>query len=170
MTSDSTTDDAVALVNALRMKGKIISTAESCTGGLLAGAITAVPGASSVFHAGDITYSNQAKIDRLGVYADVLTRFGAVSAQTAAAMAQGALKRNALAHLAISITGIAGPDGGSAQKPVGTVYIGLAYVDNDKNDEKTETHHAVFSGDRTAVRAQSVIHALRLALKLLQAF
>jgi nicotinamide-nucleotide amidase len=102
-----------------------ITAAESCTGGLIAGALTEIPGSSAVFERGFVTYSNEAKQDLLGVPADLLATHGAVSAEVAEAMALGALARSQ-AQLALSVTGIAGPDGGSAAKPVGLVHFGLA--------------------------------------------
>ena len=113
-----------ALLDAARAKGARIATAESCTGGLLAGAITAVAGSSDVFDRGFVTYSNAAKTDMLGVGAPVIERHGAVSEEVAREMAAGALARSA-ATVAVSVTGIAGP-GGSAQKPEGRVCFGVA--------------------------------------------
>ena len=107
----------------------MLATAESCTGGLISAAITAESGSSAYFDRGFVTYSNAAKIDMLGVQAKTLDAYGAVSEQTAIEMAQGAFK-NSQANIAISVTGIAGPTGGSAEKPVGLVYIGCATQDN----------------------------------------
>lgn len=116
---------AAELIASCRTTGLTIATAESCTGGLLAGLITAIPGSSDVFERGFVTYSNEAKIQCLGVSQQILESFGAVSAETARAMAEGVLAHS-LAGIAVSITGIAGPAGGSPQKPVGLVYFGLA--------------------------------------------
>lgn len=115
---------AATLIAACRAKNMTLATAESCTGGLLAGLITAIPGSSEVFERGFVTYSNVAKIETLGVAQDILERYGAVSAETARAMAEGTLAHSP-ADLALSITGIAGPGGGSPVKPIGLVYFGL---------------------------------------------
>ncbi len=116
---------AADLIASCRTRGLIVATAESCTGGLLAAVITAVPGSSGVFERGFVTYSNAAKIECLGVLPGILENFGAVSAEAAQAMAEGALAHSS-ANMALSITGIAGPDGGSPGKPVGLVHFGLA--------------------------------------------
>ena len=116
---------AAALIDSCRAARLTIATAESCTGGLLAALITAIPGSSDVFERGFVTYSNAAKIESLGVAPPILEQFGAVSAEAARAMAAGALTHS-LASMALSITGIAGPGGGSSEKPVGLVYFGLA--------------------------------------------
>jgi len=116
---------AAALIDSCRAARLTIATAESCTGGLLAALITAIPGSSDVFERGFVTYSNAAKIESLGVTPQILERYGAVSAEAARAMAAGALTHS-LASMALSITGIAGPGGGSSEKPVGLVHFGLA--------------------------------------------
>jgi nicotinamide-nucleotide amidase len=108
-----------------RAKGLTIATAESCTGGLVAGALTAIPGSSDVFERGFVTYSNAAKIETLGVVVDTLDKFGAVSASTAIALAEGAIA-NSRADVSVAVTGIAGPGGGSAEKPVGLVHFAAA--------------------------------------------
>jgi nicotinamide-nucleotide amidase len=138
----------------------MLATAESCTGGWVAQAITAIAGSSDWFERGFVTYSNDAKQEMLGVRADTLKRHGAVSEQTAREMAQGALARSK-ASLSVAVTGIAGPGGGSAEKPVGMVCFGWA----SQQGARTETMH--FSGDRESVRHQSVIHALEGVLKTL---
>jgi nicotinamide-nucleotide amidase len=133
--------------------GAMIVTAESCTGGLVAGAITAIAGSSGWFERGFVTYSNLAKEQQLGVPQATIDRFGAVSEETARAMAEGAI-RAASAQWAVAVTGIAGPDGGSTDKPVGTVWFAWAGPGH---------LHAVrrqFAGDRTAVREASVRVAL----------
>jgi nicotinamide-nucleotide amidase len=135
-----------------------IATAESCTGGLVAGCLTEIPGGSSMFERGFVTYSDQAKTEMLGVPAELIRRVGAVSREVAAAMAEGALA-NSQATLAVSTTGVAGPDGGSAEKPVGMVCFGLARKGRPVH---SETMH--FPGDRAAVRLASVEHAIRLLL------
>jgi nicotinamide-nucleotide amidase len=146
---------AAALVALCQARGLRVATAESCTGGLVAGAITAIPGSSAVFTHGFVTYANEAKTQMLGVAEAILAEHGAVSPETAAAMATGARTR-AGANLAISTTGVAGPDGGTAQKPVGTVWFGLATV------QGVTTYHRVFPGNRDDVRSASVDYALAL--------
>ncbi len=117
--------DAAALVQAATMAGLTIATAESCTGGMVAVAITGVPGASAVFDRAFVTYANAAKTEMLGVSAELIARFGAVSEEVAKAMAEGALARSP-ADLAVAITGIAGPTGGTPEKPVGMVHFAYA--------------------------------------------
>jgi nicotinamide-nucleotide amidase len=146
--------DVAGLLDLYRQKGLKIATAESCTGGLVAASLTAVAGSSDVFERGWVTYSNQAKSESLGVPPDVITDKGAVSAEVAEAMARGALRRSQ-ADVAVSITGVAGPGGGSAEKPVGLVFIGLA-----RKDGWSQVERCLFSGDRDGVRAQSVTRAL----------
>lgn len=137
----------------LTSRRQTVTCAESCTGGLLAGALTSIPGSSQWFHQSFVTYSNQAKQDRLGVMPDTLLKHGAVSRETVYEMARGA-KAVAQADYALSISGIAGPSGGSAAKPVGTVWFGLA------TPEGSFEQIALFTGDREAVRAQAVEYAL----------
>jgi len=149
---------ASRLVARCKAAGVKVATAESCTGGLIAGAITAVPGSSAVFTHGFVTYSNAAKTELLGVPPGLFETVGAVSAEVAAAMAQGA-RACAGADLAVSVTGIAGPDGGTAEKPVGTVWFGLASATG------VATHHRLFTGSRAQVRAASVDFALELLNK-----
>lgn len=152
---------AAALLAAARAKGATVAVAESCTGGLLAGAITAPAGASLVFDRGFVTYSNAAKVDLLGVRPATLDAFGAVSEEVAGEMAAGALARSA-AQVALSITGVAGP-GGSDRKPEGRVCFGLA------TDEGVDTETQEFgAAGRDAVRAASVAHALGLLLAAVQ--
>ncbi len=150
---------AKSVLDACRARGWHIATAESCTGGLVAGALTAIAGSSDVVERGFVTYSNEAKSELLGVAAATIAAHGAVSAETAAAMAEGAVAR-APVDLAISVTGVAGPGGGSAAKPVGLVIFGLA-----RRDRPSRTERHVFDGDRSAVRRA----ALRAALGLLEA-
>jgi nicotinamide-nucleotide amidase len=153
-------DLAERLIGLYKKAGLRLATAESCTGGMVAAALTDIPGASAVFERGFVTYSNDAKIDLLGVLPESLAAFGAVSAEVAEAMAEGALAYS-LADIALSITGIAGPDGGSALKPVGTVYIGLA------RKEGARFHYqCAFDGDRDDIRRQAAAEALRLAILL----
>lgn len=141
------------LVALLKARGLTCATAESCTGGGVGSAITAVAGSSEVFLGGIISYANEVKRDVLGVAADALEKFGAVSPQVAEQMADGA-RRLTKADLAVSLTGIAGPGGGSAEKPVGLVWFGLS------TPSGTRTEKAIFRGDRAKVRAQAVTHAL----------
>jgi nicotinamide-nucleotide amidase len=118
-------DDARKLLERLRAQQKMLVTAESCTGGLIAGLFTEIAGSSDVIERGYVTYSNAAKMSCLGVSGDLLAKHGAVSAEVARAMAQGALA-NSQADVAVSVTGVAGPGGGSAEKPVGLVHFGAA--------------------------------------------
>ena len=150
---------AQSVLDACRARGWHIATAESCTGGLVAGALTAIAGSSDVVERGFVTYSNEAKSELLGVPPETIAAHGAVSTQTAAAMALGAVAR-APVELAISVIGVAGPGGGSAAKPVGLVIFGLA-----RRDGPCRTERCVFDGDRSAVRHA----ALQMALGLLAA-
>jgi len=136
----------------------ILATAESCTGGLIAGCLTAVPGASDVLSHGFITYANEAKSKLLGVPKDQLQEHGAVSEVVARAMAEGAIAAGG-ADVAVSVTGIAGPGGGSPEKPVGLVHVAVARVGAETLHERH-----VFAGDRDAVRLQTIEAALRLLL------
>lgn len=140
----------------------MLATAESCTGGLLAASITEKSGASEVFERGFVTYSNQAKSDLLGVDPDIIDRVGAVSAETAEAMANGALN-NSQADLAVSITGIAGPDGGTEEKPVGLVFLGYALKDKAHGSIKCS-----FLGNRQDIRTQAATEALNFLISLLE--
>lgn len=154
-------DAAVELGRALRACGWMIATAESCTGGAIARALTEVGGSSAWFERGFVTYSDQAKIDLLGVGADTLAAAGAVSEAVAAQMADGALTHSR-AQIALAVTGIAGPGGATPGKPVGTVCFGWAAIDAAP---VTETRQ--FPGDRAAVRRAAALHALRGAWRLL---
>ena len=144
-----------------KARGAWLVTAESCTGGWAAQALTTVAGSSTWFERGFVTYSNAAKQELLGVRPETLERHGAVSEQTALEMALGALQRSH-GTLSLAITGIAGPGGGTAEKPVGTVCFAWARKDHKAS---AETRH--FAGDRDAVRQQSVVHALGRVLELL---
>src|SRR5690554_3965303 len=159
--------DTVVLAQALgeRMvdKGWMFSCAESCTGGLLAAAMTDIPGSSRWFDRGIITYSNAAKQEMLGVHAETLERFGAVSEETAMEMAAGVLDGASQSDFAVSTTGIAGPDGGTPGKPVGMVCFGFATRTAQGVVTRAETR--VFAGDRQAVRAAAVNFALSTALQ-----
>jgi len=154
-------DDVLALC---RQHGLMLATAESCTGGLVAAALTAIPGSSSVVERGFVTYSNHAKIEMLGVPGALIEAHGAVSAEVARAMAEGAVSHSR-ADVSLSITGIAGPDGGSASKPVGTVHIAAAL-------RGTLTLHraCLFAGDRESVREQSALVALDLIIERICSF
>ena len=140
------------------LEGKTLCTAESCTGGGIGAVITAVPGSSSVYKGGIISYTNEIKEKLLGVSGDTLTRFGAVSRQTALAMARGA-RQTLSADIAVSVTGLAGPGGDDFGNPVGTVYIG--YSDPVRDDVKV----CHFSGDRDSVRQQAITAALEWVLE-----
>jgi nicotinamide-nucleotide amidase len=156
MLSASTLIDAEALLAACRTKGIMLATAESCTGGLIAAALTAIAGSSDVVDRGFVTYSNDAKNQMIGVPMPLIERYGAVSEQVAAAMASGALSRSR-ARIAVSVTGVAGPGGGSAEKPVGLVCFGLA-----RTGVPAITERQVFPGDRTEIRAATVAHAFKM--------
>jgi nicotinamide-nucleotide amidase len=153
---------AASLLDACRQRELKLATAESCTGGLLAATLTAVPGSSDVFDRGFITYSNDAKSDMLGVSPALIERHGAVSEEVARAMVDGALDRSQ-ADLVVSVTGIAGPDGGSAEKPVGLVHFAARRRDGETVYER------VLFGDagRAEVRRLSVAQALALFASLL---
>ncbi|MBP3703553.1 MAG: CinA family protein [Lachnospiraceae bacterium] len=160
-TTNSEEEIEDVLVNHLTKKGLTITTAESCTGGLLSGRIINASGASNVYKQGYITYSNKAKRKLIEVRKETLKKYGAVSKQTAKEMAKGAaLVANA--DIALSVTGIAGPEGGTAEKPVGLVYIGCYY------NGKTTVEEHKFTGNRREVREQSVASALSLLRKCLE--
>ncbi len=146
------------VLGAFKAAGKMLATAESCTGGMIAAALTDIAGSSAVVERGFVTYSNAAKTELLGVDADLIVAKGAVSREVAQAMAEGALAHSHAA-VAVSVTGVAGPSGGSAEKPVGLVWFGLAA------GGQTTTEHEIFKGDRAAVRAQATEKALGLLLQ-----
>jgi nicotinamide-nucleotide amidase len=148
--------EAEALLDACRTRGVMLATAESCTGGLIAATLTAIAGSSDVVDRGFVTYSNEAKADALGVPAETIAAVGAVSEPVARAMADGALSRSR-AGIAVAVTGVAGPGGGSPEKPVGLVWFGLAAT-----GEPVRTERHVFPGDRAAIRAATVAHAFAL--------
>ncbi len=154
---------ATTLGAALKAQGKMLTLAESCTGGMLASAITSIAGSSIWFDRGFVTYSNTAKIEMLGVNANTLETKGAVSLETAAEMAQGALAHSA-AQVSASITGIAGPDGGSPEKPVGTVCF--AWMGSNIQLQTSMQH---FQGDRHAIRQQATIYIMTALLNALDA-
>jgi nicotinamide-nucleotide amidase len=149
---------AQALVEELTASGKAVSTAESCSGGWVAKAITDIPGSSAVFHYGIVSYSNGAKESLLGVRNETLEQHGAVSEAVVIEMTKGALNLSG-ADIAVSVSGVAGPTGGSEQKPVGMVWFAWAVRDGSKIRTTTECKH--FDGDRELVRELTVVHALQ---------
>ncbi|MBO5370537.1 MAG: nicotinamide-nucleotide amidohydrolase family protein [Clostridia bacterium] len=157
---DNLKQKAKIVYECLKTKNKILATAESCTGGMIGEMITSVPGSSEVYEYGFITYSNTAKQKLLGVSAETLSIFGAVSAETVCEMADGALKASD-ADIAVSVSGIAGPGGGSEQKPVGLVYVGIA-----QKGEKTEFFKLMLSGDRDSVRQKTVDKVFDLIIEI----
>ena len=156
-------DKAREVVAANRAAGRRVAVAESCTGGLVSAALTEIPGSSEMFEAGFVTYSNTAKRAALRVGDEVVETFGAVSIATAWAMARGALEKSD-ADVAVAITGIAGPDGGSDKKPVGTVIF--ARAERDASEEKIVADQKLFdaSGGRSSVRLQAALCALDLLM------
>lgn len=148
--------NAASLLDRFRQAGLHIATAESCTGGLLAGRLTDVAGSSDVLERGFVTYSNQSKTELLGVPAALIAKHGAVSVQVARAMAEGALAHGPT-EVAIAVTGIAGPGGATPGKPVGLVYLALA-----RRGGETAVERHQFSGDRAAVREATVERAIEL--------
>lgn len=149
---------AAAVVNDMTKAGKAVATAESCTGGWVAKALTDIPGSSAVFHYGVVSYSNGAKEHILGVQNATLEEHGSVSESIVAEMAEGILKLSG-SDIAVAVSGIAGPDGGTAEKPVGTVWFAWAIRDGGKI--RTETHLENFAGDRELIRELTVVHALQ---------
>ena len=160
MISPALLAEASALLGACRGRGWRVATAESCTGGLIAATLTAIAGSSDVVDRGFVAYSNESKVELLGVPSALLAEHGAVSEPVARAMAQGALARSRAA-IAISVTGLAGPGGSSADKPIGLVWFGLARRDSEQHSEKV-----IFPGDRAAVREAAVAHAFALIRRL----
>ncbi len=160
MFPESVEKRAAELLEACRAAGLTLATAESCTGGLIAACLTDFAGSSDVVERGFVTYSNEAKSELLGVPAELIARVGAVSAEVAEAMAEGALA-HARADLAVSVTGIAGPGGATPGKPVGLVFLGGC-----RRGAAPRHLRRVFPGDRTAVRLAAVETALDLALEL----
>lgn len=148
--------------HALKSKGWMLATAESCTGGWVGEAVTAIPGSSAWYDRGFITYTNESKQEMLGVSSAALEQFGAVSEETVKEMASGTL-HHSRAHIAVAISGIAGPTGGSPGKPVGTVCLAWAVRNGAVGSEC-----CLFLGDRQAVRQQAVVHALQGVLALVQ--
>ncbi|APH54485.1 Competence-damaged family protein [Granulibacter bethesdensis] len=156
MIEDSIIREAIALVEDFARRGKVVATAESCTGGLIAATLTAISGASAMFDRGFVTYSNASKSEMLGVPLSLIEEVGAVSEEVALAMAQGALNASH-AEFALSVTGIAGPTGESEGKPVGLVWFGLS-----RRLHGSITESRIFPGNRTEVRAATVAHALHM--------
>jgi nicotinamide-nucleotide amidase len=152
---------AIRTGNRLRETRLMLSTAESCTGGMIASAITDISGSSGWFERGYVTYSNQSKTEMIGVPPEMIERHGAVSEAVARAMAEGAL-RNSRAQLAVAVTGVAGPGGGSEAKPVGTVWF--AWSDRVRTSSQT----MLLKGDRRQIRIQTAAHALRGVLAMLE--
>jgi len=153
---------ATALVNELSASGKAVATADSCTGGWIAKAITDVPGSSACFAYGIVSYSNGAKESILGVRNQTLEDNGSVSEPVVREMADGVLSLSG-ADLAVAVSGIAGPDGGTDEKPVGTVWFAWAVRDGAKH--RLETDHRQFDGDREAIRELAVAYALQGVLE-----
>ena len=149
---------AMAVLDACRKARLTLATVESCTGGMVAAALTDIAGSSDVVERGFVTYSNAAKTELVGVPADLIEKHGAVSAEVAAAMAEGALAQGPV-DLAVSITGIAGPGGATPTKPVGLVYLGIV-----RKGKAALTERHVFPGDRAAVRGAATRRALELLL------
>jgi nicotinamide-nucleotide amidase len=156
MLPDATLHDAESLLAACRSKGIMLATAESCTGGLIVAALTAIAGSSDVVDRGFVTYSNASKNEMIGVPVALIETHGAVSDEVARAMAEGTLARSRAA-IVVSVTGVAGPGGGSPDKPVGLVCFGLACTGKPVISERH-----VFPGDRTAIRAATVAHAFKM--------
>lgn len=154
---------AAQVVAENRAAGRMIALAESCTGGLVAAAITEIPGSSAVMGSGYVTYSNDAKIAMLGVNADIIETFGAVSVAVAWAMAHGALKKSG-ADIAVAISGVAGPGGGTEQKPVGTVVFAVAEKGNETGELNADRVHFGSDKSRAEIRTMATLHALELLL------
>ncbi|WP_373487098.1 CinA family protein [Blastomonas sp.] len=156
-------DLAMRVVEENKAAGRTIALAESCTGGLVAAAITEIAGSSAVLDRGFVTYSNEAKIESLGVSAELIDTFGAVSIAVAWSMARGALKHSD-ADVAVAVTGIAGPDGGSPEKPVGTVVFALARRNQSENDISAEQKNFDATLSRADIRQCAAMSALELLL------
>ncbi|MGE0745325.1 MAG: CinA family protein [Rhodospirillales bacterium] len=160
MTDAELTARATAVLDACRKAKRMVATVESCTGGLVCGALTAIAGSSDVVERGFVTYTNAAKTELVGVPEDLLVAFGAVSEEVARAMAAGGIARSR-ADIAVAVTGIAGPGGATPAKPVGLVHIAAA-----RRDGAVEHERHVFPGDRDAVRRASVLAALAMVERL----
>jgi len=155
--SSTLIEQAQKILNNFEQKNLKICTAESCTGGLLSALFTEISGSSQTFDRGFVTYSNESKTEMLGVKKESLEKFGAVSEEVAKEMAEGAI-RNSKANIAIAITGIAGPKGGSIEKPIGLVFIAKCF------DGKTSVRKFYFSGNRNEVRKSTIIAALQMTV------
>ncbi|MGB5076437.1 MAG: CinA family protein [Sphingorhabdus sp.] len=143
--------------------GRTVTIAESCTGGLVAAALTEIPGSSAVFGSGYVTYSNEAKMKMLGVNEDILDTFGAVSVAVVWAMAQGALKKSG-ADIAVAVSGVAGPDGGTEKKPVGTVVFAVAEKGKDPEEMTADRKNFGSDKSRYEIRMYAALYALELLL------
>ena len=161
MVGDDVVQLAAATLALCRTRLVTLATAESCTGGLIAAVLTSIAGSSDVVECGFVTYSNEAKAELLGVARELIEAHGAVSEPVAAQMAEGAVRRSR-ATVAVAVTGVAGPGGGSPEKPVGMVWFGA-----HRRDGATLTEHRLLPGDRGAIRAASVVEALRLVQRLI---
>lgn len=159
MIDDAILAQAAALLERCKAAGVMVATAESCTGGLIAATLTAIAGSSAVLDRGFVTYSNAAKNELVGVPAALIEAHGAVSKPVARAMAEGAISRSR-AQLAIAVTGVAGPGGGSADKPAGLVWFGCA-----RAGQPTITARRIFAGDRTDIRRATVAEALAMLFR-----
>ena len=157
---DILTQKATEVCRFLRDNNMTVATAESCTGGMIAEFLTSVSGASEVFGYGFVTYSNEAKMKLLGVKKETLKSFGAVSEETVIEMAEGALRASD-ADVAVSVSGIAGPTGGTKEKPVGLVWVGLS-----RKGKETKTYKFIFDGPRDSVRRQTVLNVYDLILNI----
>ncbi len=162
MFSNLLINKAKALLTLCEKKEFMLATAESCTGGLIAALLTEIPGSSSVVERGFVTYSNEAKETALGVSVALLDSYGAVSQEVAKAMATGTLEKSN-ADVSIAVTGIAGPSGGSIEKPVGLVYIAVALI-----NQKAIIHEHHFKGSRNAIRLAAVEKALDMVMQVIQ--
>jgi len=159
--SDELHSTIAQLAQALQQRGWMMATAESCTGGMIAAACTDLPGSSAWFDRGFVTYSNAAKTEMLGVPAELIAKHGAVSEEVVRAMAAGAISHsNALVSVAVS--GVAGPGGGTPEKPVGTVWLGWSF------DKNIHTSQIYFSGSRSSVRIQTTLYALKELITLIE--
>jgi nicotinamide-nucleotide amidase len=163
MLNSETRDMAVRLVDLCRKEGRTVVTVESCTGGLLSAALTSMAGSSDVFERGYVTYSNEAKTSAVLVRAEQIAYAGAVSEDVAWAMAEGAIRKSG-ADIAVSITGVAGPGGGTEEKPVGLVHFATC-----RWDGKIAVHHEVFPGDRGKIREAAVRQAMKMVEEALYA-
>jgi nicotinamide-nucleotide amidase len=156
MLSTNIIQSATETIASCKSAGLMVATVESCTGGLVAGALTSVSGSSDVLDRGFVTYSNEAKNELVGVPLQLIEAYGAVSTEVARAMAQGGVDRSN-AQIAVSITGIAGPGGGTETKPVGLVHFGCL-----REGGEIVLYHEIYQGDRDAVRAASILQALAM--------